>query len=123
MRKYKFGWHGDNGLGEQLIQAILAGRKTACVCPAYDPADSDVREGEELALSDKHGSERGVIRVTAIEARTFSELDDVLAAQCGTTLEELISLLHYANSRKIRPDEEMRITRFELLSAIPAKVR
>ena len=29
----QFGWVGDNGIGERLIQQILAGTKTATACP------------------------------------------------------------------------------------------
>ncbi|MBI3550635.1 MAG: ASCH domain-containing protein [Elusimicrobia bacterium] len=119
MRKFKFGWYGDQGLGEQLIQAILQGKKTACVCPAYDPTDADVAEGEELLLVDKNNAGRGVVRIQRIELRPFGTLDEGVAARDGMTLEELKKKLSFANSREFRADEEMRITYFELVASKP----
>ena len=43
-----------------MIQAILAGRKTATACPAYDPEDADLKTGDELQLVDKHGNVRAL---------------------------------------------------------------
>ena len=43
MKRFRFGWYGDGGLGEKMIQAIMAGRKTATACPAYDPEDADLK--------------------------------------------------------------------------------
>ena len=115
MHKYKFGWHGDGGLGERLIQSILIGKKTASVCPAYDPVDADVKEGQEVLLIDKNGGTRGVLRITRVEHRPFAELDETIADCDGLSLADLKDKLHYANSRNIRPEEEMRIVYFELI--------
>lgn len=115
-KKFKFGWYGDNGLGEKLIQAILAGRKTATCSPIYDPEDGELKEGDQLTLTDKHGRARATLVVTRVETRAFGKFDDALAACEGSTLEELRERVRFANGREIRPDEEMRLVYFKLVS-------
>ncbi|MFH1723512.1 MAG: ASCH domain-containing protein [Elusimicrobiota bacterium] len=112
MRAYRFGWYGDNDLGELLIQRILAGRKTATTCPAYDPEEAAV--GETLRLVDKTGKTRGMIRITGSEVRRLGDFDEGTATRLGMTLEEIRANAAVANSREVRSDEEMRITYFEL---------
>lgn len=114
MRIFKFGWFGDDNIGERLIQAILSGKKTATSCPAYDPEDADVQVGDALQLTDKYGKARGTLIVTGVEIRNFGDFDEALAAHEGTELKELQDSLHFANGREIRPDEEMRIVYFKL---------
>lgn len=123
MKVFRYGWNGDGGLGEMMIQAILAGRKTATISPAYDSKASDRVVGDELPLVDKHGRTRGVVLVTAVELRAFGALDDALALQSGLSLSELKEKLDFANGRKIKDDEEMRVVRFRLLKAAPAARR
>lgn len=113
LRSYRFGWYGDNGLGEALLQAILSGRKSASACPAYDPVEA--REGETLRLVDKEGRTRGLVRVTRIETVRWGDFDEDLARKLGMTLEEARRTTAFANSRELRPDEEMRITHFALV--------
>ena len=117
VKRFKFGWYGDGGLGEKLIQAILDGRKSATCCPAYDPDDADLRVGDKLDLTDKHGRSRGLLVVTKVEIRPFSSFDEAFAQKEGTTLEELRQSLSFANGRELRPDEEMRVTHFQLVEA------
>ena len=111
--KFKFGWFGDGGLGERLIAAIIAGQKTATSCPAYDPEDAQLRVGDKLELTDKHGRTRALLVVTAIELRPYGSFDEALAAREGTTLAELREATRFANGREIRPDEEMRVVYFK----------
>ena len=120
-KRFKFGWFGDGGLGERLIQAMLAGRKTATSCPAYDPEDADLVAGDLLELFDKHGRSSGMLVVTQIESRTFGSFDQTLANQEGTTLEELLAGTTFANGRELRPEEEMRVVHFQLAQG--AKIR
>lgn len=115
MKPFKFGWFGDGGLGERLISHILAGRKTATSCPAYDPEDADLKAGDALRLMDKHGKTRASLVVTGIELRPFGKFDEALAAREGTTLPELLESTKFANGRELRPDEEMRIVHFQLV--------
>lgn len=113
-KRFKFGWFGDGGLGEQLIQKIISGQKTATCCPTYDPDDADLQAGDELELTDKHGRARAVLFVKQIELRTFGSFDEALARAEGTTLAQLIEHTRFANGRELRPEEEMRVTYFGL---------
>ncbi|TBR21592.1 ASCH domain-containing protein [bacterium] len=113
LRPYRIGWYGDDGLGERLIQAVLEGRKTATAAPSYDPEEG--AEGELLALVDKGGKRRGTLRITRVELRRFSDFDEPLAARLGAPLADIKAMTSFANSRPIGPDEEMRVTYFELV--------
>jgi uncharacterized protein YhfF len=123
VKRFRFGWYGDGGLGERMIQTILAGRKSATSCPAYDPEDADLKAGDELQLVDKHGTVRGQLVVTLVELRAFGTFDEALAAQEGVTLLELKEKMNFANGRQIRDEEEMRVVHFRLVRAAagPAK--
>jgi len=117
LKPFRFGWFGDGGLGEKLIQAILDGRKTATTCPAYDPEDAELKVGDVLQLTDKHGKARGTLVVTNVELRPLKDFDERLAERVGCRLEELLDNAKFANGRELRPDEEMRIIHFELVRA------
>lgn len=117
VKRFKFGWYGDGGLGERMIQAILEGRKTATCCPAYDPDDADLKAGDKLDLVDKHGRSRGLLVVTRVELRPLSTFDEAFAQKEGTTLDALRTGLAFANGRELRSDEEMRVTHFQLVEA------
>lgn len=112
---YRFGWHGDNGLGEALIGEILEGRKSATSCPAYDPEEAKV--GDVVRIVDKTGRTRGKIRIVRIETRRWEDFDEGVAAANGaSSLAEFKRAMEFANHRDISPDEEMRTTYFRLLS-------
>ena len=117
LKRFKFGWFGDGGLGERLIQEILSGRKSATSCPAYDPEDADVQVGDKLDLVDKHGRSHGLLVVTRVEIRPFKSFDETLASQEGSTLAELRQGLCFANGRQMRDDEEMRVIHFQIVEA------
>ena len=123
MKRFRFGWYGDGGLGERMIQTILAGRKTATSCPAYDPEDAELKAGDELQLVDKHGNVRATLAVTSVEVRAFGSFDDALAAEEGVTLAELKDKMNFANGRSIKPEEEMRVVHFRLLKAAAGPAR
>ncbi|HBL16773.1 MAG: hypothetical protein A2X36_00425 [Elusimicrobia bacterium GWA2_69_24] len=108
-----FGWYGDNDLGERLIGLILSGGKTATACPIYDPPEAAV--GERMAILDKAGRQRAVIRITRQEIRKWRDFDADLAGRIGMSLEELGHALPAANSRELSPDEELRVTYFQLV--------
>ena len=114
-KKFKFGWFGDAGLGERMIQKILEGRKSATCSPAYDPEDADLVAGDRLELRDKHNKLRGVLVVKAVESRTYGTFDEALAAREGSTLAELREHIKFANGRELRPDEDMRVVYFEVV--------
>lgn len=115
VKKFKFGWYGDGGLGEKLISAILSNKKTATSCPGYDPEDAGLNVGDQLELTDKHGKTRAHLVVNRIELRPFGSFDEDLAKREGTTLEELRKSIAFANGREMRPEEEMRVIYFELI--------
>lgn len=123
MKVFRYGWAGDGGLGEMMIQTILAGHKTATISPAYDSKGADRVVGDELPLVDKHGNVRGRVLVTAVEIRLYGRLDDAIAAQAGLSLSDLKDKLNFANGRKIRDDEEMRVVHFRLVHAGPSPRR
>ncbi len=106
-----------------MIQTILAGRKSATSCPAYDPEDADLKAGDDLQLVDKHGTVRATLLVTLVEVRPFGSFDDALAAEEGVTLAELKDKMNFANGRQIRPDEEMRVVHFRLVKAAAGPAR
>ncbi len=112
-RALQFGWYGDNGMGEFLLRSILTGKKTASACPVYDPQEAEV--GDIASLVDKEGKARGTVRITRVEYRKYSEIDEPLAAQLGQTLEDMRKIAKFANSRPIGEDEQVRITHFELV--------
>lgn len=116
-RRFRFGWVGDGGLGERLIQSILAGQKTATCCPAYDPEDAEIKAGDRLELSDKHERPRARLLVTSVELRRFDSFDSALAAAEGSSLGELLENARFANGREIRADEEMRVVYFRMIQA------
>lgn len=123
MKRFRFGWYGDGGLGELMIQSILSGRKTATACPAYDPEDAELKAGDVLALVDKHGRERGQLVVVVVEVRPFGKFDEALARCEGVTLAELKDKLNFANGRQIRDDEEMRVVHFRVTRTHPVAPR
>lgn len=123
MKRFRFGWYGDAGLGEKMISAILSGRKTATACPAYDPEDSELKTNDELQLVDKHGNERARLVVTLTELRAFGTFDEALAREEGVTLAELKEKMNFANGRSIRDDEEMRVVHFRVLRVSPGPAR
>lgn len=114
-KSFKFGWFGDGGLGERLIQKILSGRKSATCCPAYDPEDAELKAGDRLELTDKHGRARARLVVTKVELRSYESFDEALAAAEGASLSELREHARFANGREIRNDEEWRVVYFRIL--------
>jgi uncharacterized protein YhfF len=117
VKEFRIGWFGDQGFGERVIQMILSGRKTATARPTYDPWEP-IEVGEKLAVTDKHGKKRGVIQITKIETRLWSEFDAPLIQAEGMPMDELKEHLAFANSHQIRADEEMRVEHFVLLDVV-----
>lgn len=113
LRPYRLGWYGDEGLGDRLIAAISAGIKTATAAPSYDPEEG--KPGDLLALVDKTGKRHATLRVTVVELRLFADFDEALAAKLGAALSDIRAMTSFANSRPIGPEEEMRVTHFEVV--------
>lgn len=116
---FRYGWYGDGGLGETMIQLILSGRKTATASPAYDSKSADRQVGDELPLLDKRGTVRGRVLITRVDLVLLESFDEALAERTGLTLSELKEKLCFANGRKLGNHEEMRVIHFRLLSTAP----
>jgi uncharacterized protein YhfF len=81
----QFGWDGDDGAGERLIQQILRGEKTATACPKifYSPKEQDdllASIGRLLTVIDKQGRPRCTIRQLAVFETTYGDPDPRLVA-------------------------------------------
>ncbi|MFI5360823.1 MAG: ASCH domain-containing protein [Elusimicrobiota bacterium] len=81
----QFGWEGDEGVGERLIQQILRGEKTATASPKalYNPqelAELRASVGRLLTIIDKHDRPRCTIRQLAVFETTYGEPDPRLVA-------------------------------------------
>jgi uncharacterized protein YhfF len=59
----RFGYDGDGGLGDRLVEAVLRGEKTATssLAVGYLSGEPLPRVGERLALLDSRGDHRGVV--------------------------------------------------------------
>lgn len=79
-RTVQFGWQGDCGLGDRLIEQIIAGAKRATCgfLEAYEPWELyEVRSsaGELYAVQDAAGTWRCTIRVTDVFECPFGRPD------------------------------------------------
>lgn len=79
-RKSEFGWEGDGGLGERLIQQILRGEKTATCAPLFSYAEEELADlyaskGEMLTVIDKEKHPWCNIRMLDIFQTTFGKPD------------------------------------------------
>jgi uncharacterized protein YhfF len=90
-RTTTFGWPGDGGLGERLIEQIIRGTKTATCAfrAAYDTEDPSELAGtfsgagELFAVEDASGRHRCTIRVTEVFECPFGHPDPRLVAGEG----------------------------------------
>ena len=114
VREMRFGWYGDEGLGEALIQRILLGRKSATSSPTYDAQEAD--EGDSVKVIDKTGKHRCTIKITRVVIIPWGDIDEAVAKALGLTLEEAKRAANFANSRELTGDETVRISYFELIS-------
>ena len=76
----KFGWEGDGGVGDKLIEQILAGAKTATACPKlfYTPKDLEelyLSVGQLITVTDKDDRPHCVIRQLAVFETSFGKPD------------------------------------------------
>lgn len=115
-RKMKFGWFGDGGHGERMIELIVSGKKTATASLAYEIEDSDLKAGDRLELVDKKGRVHGSVVIVDIQLRKVSTLDEMIAKHCGhENLAAMLEAARFANARELRPDEDMRVTFFRFV--------
>lgn len=81
--KSTFGWEGDNGIGEMLIQQIINGQKTATCSFKIEYTDKDLKElydrqDKIITVEDHHGIPRCNIKITDIFETTFGNPDSRL---------------------------------------------
>ena len=77
----RFGYDGDGGLGDRLLEAVLRGEKTATTSLAvgYLCGDPLPRVGRRLALVDSHGAVRGAIETTKVTITPLHLVGDDVA--------------------------------------------
>ena len=74
--KSQFGWPDDNGVGEQLIQQIIDGKKTATAGPKSLYSQAELADtlncaGKPATVVDKNGKPRCNILITEVFETTF----------------------------------------------------
>lgn len=79
-RKSQFGWENDDGLGEQLIQQILRGEKTATAGPKVLHSVAELQElydsvGQYVTVVDKHDVPRCNIKILQVFETRFGSPD------------------------------------------------
>jgi signal transduction histidine kinase/uncharacterized protein YhfF len=131
----EFGFEGDDGLGERLVQLVLEGKKTVSTSLAreWELEGGPPRIGQRLPVFDGSGRRRATVEVTQVMVVPFSIIDDdVVAAELavGEPAEdwratqrafyegarEEIALLLGEPDWHITDDEPMIVTWFEVVS-------
>jgi signal transduction histidine kinase/uncharacterized protein YhfF len=88
----EFGYEGDDGLGERIIEHVRSGAKTVSVSLAreWDLEGGPPRVGQRLPMCDLNGRRRGFVEVERVIELPFSAVDDtIVAREAGLdTLEE-----------------------------------
>ncbi|MCP2267339.1 ASCH domain-containing protein [Promicromonospora thailandica] len=118
-------------LAERLLEAVLAGDKTATSSALWDYEDEGVPQpvpGELSIILDGEGHPRALIRTTSVESVPFDEVDEDFAAAEGEddrTLEswraghEAYFRRTLGEGREFTPDMPLVCERFELLYPKP----
>lgn len=82
VHKYKmvFGWEGDEGIGEMLIQQILKGEKTATCAPKKEYSEKELQKtyepvGKIVTVYDKNDKPRCNVRLKEVFETTFGNPD------------------------------------------------
>jgi signal transduction histidine kinase/uncharacterized protein YhfF len=87
-----FGYEGDGGLGERLIEQVRSGAKRVSVCLAreWDLEGGPPRVGRHLPIHDASGRGRGFVEVQRVVELPFDQVgEDVVGAEDGpATVEE-----------------------------------
>lgn len=81
--KSVFGWEGDEGLGERLIQRIIDGTKTATCAPksTYERDELEALHatvGKIVTVTNHHGTPKCNIRMIDVFETTFGSPDQRL---------------------------------------------
>ncbi|EPZ41212.1 hypothetical protein [Alicyclobacillus acidoterrestris] len=78
--QYHYGWEGDNGIGERLIQQIIDGTKTATCAPKISYTAEELEKtyalvGTVCTVTDKFGTPRCNVRHVEVFETTFGNPD------------------------------------------------
>ncbi|MEA2319371.1 MAG: hypothetical protein QOD44_3560 [Solirubrobacteraceae bacterium] len=82
----EFGYEGDEGVGERLIEQVRTGAKRVSVCLAreWDLEGGPPRIGQILPIHDHAGRGRGAVEVLQVTELPFAKVgEDVVAADDG----------------------------------------
>lgn len=81
----RFGYDGDGGLGDRLLDAVLRGEKTATSSLAVEYLSGDPlpRVGERLSLMDSEGAVRGTVETTKVTITPLHLVGDDVAHDEG----------------------------------------
>jgi uncharacterized protein YhfF len=84
-RPLRFGYDGDGGLGDRLLEAVLRGEKTATSSLAVEYLSGDPlpRVGERLSLIDSQGDVRGIVETTRATITPLHLVGDEVARAEG----------------------------------------
>ncbi len=84
-RAMSFGYDGDGGLGDRLVEAVLSGAKTApsSLAVEYLSGEPLPRAGERLPLVDSAGRRRGTVETTRVRTVALSDVGDDVAHDEG----------------------------------------
>lgn len=87
---------GEDENDDRLIKQIIAGRKTATVCPSeiYDLPDGEYEDGgfvvdDVVEVYDLKNKFRCIIRITEVYETSFGKIPERLwIGECNTSVEE-----------------------------------
>ena len=130
--KMQYGWPGDGGFGERMVQQILSGVKTAtcdliCFCSPAEVTEAFQSIGQIATLADSSGQPRGAVRITAVYRTTFGSPDRRLVR--GEGYGDDVDAFQRGHERFFRPfleqagmppisfDAELLVWEFELINA------
>ena len=91
----QFGWEGDNGLGDRLINQVLQGEKTATCAPEFGYKEDELKQvfaakGTIVPLVDKNEVQRGMVKMDDVFRTTFGNPDPRLVSGecCGNDVKK-----------------------------------
>lgn len=73
----RFSFGDGEALADELLDLVLAGRKTATCWPWSEPCETEV--GKRMIVCDGRGEPRAVIETVSLEARAFDQVDEAFA--------------------------------------------
>jgi uncharacterized protein YhfF len=118
---FGLGWPGTE-LRDRLVEAVLAGNKTATagLHGAFED-DPTPEVGDRFALVDAAGAERAIVEVTEVRVLPAAEIDVQFASDEGEGFES-VEDWHVAHERfferTIEPDTQINAIRFRVVERL-----